>query len=121
MESKGARAGASPARTLLRLDAAPRTGYGRGLPPPWSFRLASHSNLQLGFSGRIEAVEARRAVGSLHLFLARIFEDAGGENLLAEITFIQLAVQNDFVDALQLAQRKLFRQQIEGDLRVLEL
>ncbi len=30
-----ARAGASPARTLLRRSGRNRSGYGRGLPPPW--------------------------------------------------------------------------------------
>jgi cytochrome c-type biogenesis protein CcmF len=39
--TQAARAGTSPARTLLRSGWRSRTGYGRGLPPPWSITRTS--------------------------------------------------------------------------------
>src|SRR5258706_15941135 len=78
-------------------------------------------SLQFGLCVWVKAIQAGRSVRSLHFLGARIFQNAGRENLLTEIAFIQPAVQDNLIDTLQFTQGELFGQQTKGDGSVVEL
>src|SRR5262245_43164664 len=69
----------------------------------------------------VEAVEAGGAVGDALLDLVELFEEAHGEDLLAEVALVELLLEDDLVHALELRQRELGRQELEADGLVGEL
>src|SRR6266699_1273150 len=77
--------------------------------------LSVRSKLQFRLSRWIKTIEACRAVRAFHLLGTSIFEDTSRKNLLAKIALVEPFVKDDFIDSLQLAQRKLHRQQAKGN------
>src|SRR5262245_17953797 len=54
----------------------------------------------------IEAIQPRRAVAHALLDLVRLYEQIHREDLLPEISLVQLGAENDLVEALELRERE---------------
>ena len=69
----------------------------------------------------VKAVEPGGPVGHIRLDFVELGEDAHFEDLLAEIAFIQLPIQNLRIKPLQLAQGKLAGQELKDDGHISDL
>src|SRR3954471_15820577 len=60
-------------------------------------------------------------MGYIGLDLVCFFHDLHAEYLFAEVAFVEFAIEDHFVNVLQLAQRELLRQELETDRLILHL
>src|SRR5690606_33118742 len=97
----------------------PVTPIGR----PWAVRTQreDHAAAEVAEALLAEAVERGGAAAALAPLVAGLLEDAEAEHLPAEVPLVEGLGEDGLVDALQLAERELGRQELEGDRRVLGL
>ncbi len=77
--------------------------------------------LEFAVSGAIEAVEAGGAAGDVFFDFVGFGKDAEFENLLAEISFIERLLEDEFVEMLQLGEGEFLGEKFESDGLVAEL
>src|SRR4051812_12264835 len=71
--------------------------------------------LQRAVLSRVELEELRGPGRSAAALLRERNDQAGGEQLLAEVALVHFALQHGFVEMLELRERELRRQQLEAD------
>src|SRR5436190_6918485 len=77
--------------------------------------------LEPAIRGFVESIQPRGAMGDVLLDLIRVRQQAHAQDFFAEVSFVEQLLENRFVQALQIRQRKFLRQQLEADWLVANL